>query len=60
MNITTKNFIIQKAIEKTQGHDIQYKQRQKIFYIDGAKYTFKSGLVKLRDILKKTKGTGQC
>lgn len=52
MNTTAKNYIIQKAIENIQGYNIQYKQRQKVFYINGAIYTFKNGLVKLQDILK--------
>lgn len=52
MNNTTKNYIIQKAISQIQGYNIQYKQRQKVFYIDEIKYSFKSGLVKLQDILK--------
>lgn len=52
MNTTTKNYILQKAISQVKGYNIQYKQRQKVFYIDEVKYTFKNGLVKLQDILK--------
>jgi hypothetical protein len=53
MNITTKNYIIQKAISQLKDYNILYYQNKKYFIIEGIRYSFKEGLIKIKKLLIK-------